>query len=60
VPALPSRSHYVFVSHRSTAEHVQVSHDAALGEPVAETAEGILAARPVEQRRRVGHAASIS
>jgi hypothetical protein len=46
--------------HRSPAEYIQVSHDATPSEPVAKAAEGILDARPVEQRRRIGHAASIS
>ncbi len=33
---------------------------AAPGKPVTETAEGIFDARPVEQRRGIAHAASIS
>jgi len=46
--------------HRSATEHIQVGDHAALGKPVAETAKGILDARPVEQRRGIAHAASIS
>jgi hypothetical protein len=46
--------------HGSTTEHVEVRDHAAPGEPIAETPEGILDARPVEQRRGITHAASIS
>jgi hypothetical protein len=46
--------------HRSTAEHVEVCHHAAPGKPVAKTAERLLDARAVEQRRGIAHAASIS
>jgi hypothetical protein len=46
--------------HSSAAEHLQVRDHAAPGEPLAETAESILDALPVEQRRGITHAASIS
>jgi hypothetical protein len=46
--------------HRSAAEHVEVCYHAAPGKPVAKTAEGLLDARAVEQRRGIAHAASIS
>jgi hypothetical protein len=46
--------------HGSAAEHVEVCDHAARGEPVAEAAKSILDARPVEQRGRITHAASIS
>jgi hypothetical protein len=46
--------------HRSATEHVQVGDHAAPGKPVAETAKGIFDTRPVEQRRGIAHAASIS
>jgi hypothetical protein len=43
-----------------SAEHVEVRDDAAPGQPFPEASEGVLDARAVEQRRGVGHAASIS
>jgi len=46
--------------HRSTAEHVEVSHHAASCKPVAEAAESVFDARAVEEGRRIAHAASIS
>ena len=46
--------------HGGAAEHVEVCNHAAPGEPLAEAAESILDASPVEQRRGITHAASIS
>jgi hypothetical protein len=46
--------------HRSAAEHVEIRHYAAPGQPFAQAAEGILDARPVKQGRGIAHAASIS
>jgi hypothetical protein len=46
--------------HRRTAEHVEVCHHTAPGKPVAKPAEGLLKGRAVEERRGIGHAASIS
>jgi hypothetical protein len=48
------------MGHSSAAEHVQVCDHAAPGEPLAEAAKSILDTRPVEQRRGITHAASIS
>jgi hypothetical protein len=46
--------------HRGTAKDVEVGYCPPPGEPIAEATERILDARPVKQRRRIGHAASIS
>ena len=46
--------------HGGAAEYVEVRDHAASGEALAEAAESILEGRPVEQRRRITHAASIS
>ena len=47
-------------SHGGPAEHVEIGDQAAPREPLAETAKSILKTRPVEQRRGITHAASIS
>jgi hypothetical protein len=46
--------------HGGAAEYVEVGDHAAPGEPLTEAAESVLEGRPVEQRRGIAHAASIS
>jgi hypothetical protein len=46
--------------HGSTAEYVKIRDYAALGQPLAEAPESVLDPCPVEQRRGLAHAASIS
>jgi hypothetical protein len=58
VPGSPAR--VVRKGHRGATEHIEVCHHATPGQPVAKTAEGLLDARAVEQRRGIAHAASIS
>jgi len=44
----------------SAAEHVDVCHHAALGQPVTESTAGLFDALAAEQGGRFAHAASIS
>ena len=55
-----STARIVGQGHRGAAEHVDVGHHAALGQPVTKLAEGLLDALAIKQRRRFAHAASIS
>ncbi len=55
-----STARIVGQGHRGAAEHVDVGHYAALGQPFTKPAEGLLDALAIKQRRRFAHAASIS